>query len=280
MWIAAQQCAGRLNVWVNEGERVHVDSAPIESDADFQTALMGLIEAHLQQGTVTPVVSAGVRSGSFVQVPCAVASAQKVAAKDPRIALYAIPPMSQEKPADFLQGEEAQIAGFLSQNKDWDGVLCFPSACSRWVHVSAGEVISFTSFLTGELFHLLTQHSSLRTAIQGQGWGEGAFLTALSDAMARPERVASALFSIQANAVLNQTSAATGKAHLYGTLIGLELAASRAHWLGREVVVIGAQDDAARYASALKAQGVAATEQAGDLLALRGLAQAYMALNL
>ena len=280
MWIAAQQCADRLNVWVNEGERVHVDSTPIEGDADFQTALMGLIEPHLQQGTVTPVVSAGVRSGSFVQVPCAVASAQKVAAKDPRIALYAIPPMSQEKPADFLQGEEAQIAGFLSQNKDWDGVLCLPSACSRWVHVSAGEVISFTSFLTGELLGLLTRHSSLRIAIQGQGWNDGAFLTALSDAMARPERAASALFSIQANAVLNQTSAATGKAHLYGTLIGIELAASRAHWLGREVVVIGAQDDTVRYASALKAQGVAATEQAGDLLALRGLAQAYVALNL
>jgi 2-dehydro-3-deoxygalactonokinase len=209
-----------------------------------------------------------------------VASAQKIATSDPRIVLYAIPSLSQEKPADLMRGEDAQIAGFLFQNKDWDGVLCLASACSRWVHVSAGEVISFTSFLTGELFGLLTRHSSLRSAIQGQGWDEGAFLTALSDAMARPERAASALFFIQANAVLNQTSAATGKAHLYGTLIGIELAASRAHWLGREVVVIGAQDDTARYASALKAQGVAATEQAGDLLALGGLAQAYAALNL
>ncbi len=280
MWIAAQQCADRLNVWVTDGERVHVASTAIEVDTDFQTALIGLIEPHMRQSRVTPVVSAGMRSGSFVQVPCAVAAARKIAATDPRIALYAIPPMSQEKPADFLQGEEAQIAGFLSRNKDWDGVLCLPSACSRWVHVSAGEVISFTSFLTGELFGLLTQHSSLRSATQGQGWDEGVFQTALSDAMARPERVASALSSILANAVLNQASAASGKAHLYGTLIGIELAASRAHWLGREVVVIGAQDDTARYASALKAQGVAVSEQAGDLLALRGLAQAYVALNL
>jgi 2-dehydro-3-deoxygalactonokinase len=280
MWIAAQQCADRLNVWVNEGERVHVTSTPIEVDTDFQTALIELIEPYLRQGAVVPVVSGGVRNGSFAQVPCAVASARQVAIPDPRIALYTIPPMSQEKPADFLQGEEAQIGGFMSQNKDWDGVLCLPSACSRWVHVNAGEVVSFSSFLTGELFGFLTQHSSLRSATQGQGWDEATFQTAVSDAMARPERVASALFSVQANAVLNRTTAAKGQAQVHGTLIGIELAAARAHWLGREVAVIGAKDLTARYASALKAQGVSASEHEGDLIALRGLAQAYAALNL
>jgi len=168
----------------------------------------------------------------------------------------------------------------MSQNKDWDGVLCLPSACSRWVHVNAGEVVSFSSFLTGELFGFLTQHSSLRSATQGQGWDEATFQTAVSDAMARPERVASALFSVQANAVLNRTTAAKGQAQVHGTLIGIELAAARAHWLGREVAVIGAKDLTARYASALKAQGVSASEHEGDLIALRGLAQAYAALNL
>jgi len=88
MWIAAQQCADRLNVWVNEGERVHVTSTPIEVDTDFQTALIELIEPYLRQGAVVPVVSGGVRNGSFAQVPCAVASARQVAIPDPRRALY------------------------------------------------------------------------------------------------------------------------------------------------------------------------------------------------
>ena len=51
-----------------------------------------------------------------------------------------------------MRGEETQIAGFLALNPGWDGVICLPGTHSKWAHVSAGEVVSFQTFLTGESF--------------------------------------------------------------------------------------------------------------------------------
>jgi 2-dehydro-3-deoxygalactonokinase len=50
-------------------------------------------------------------------------------------------------------------------------------------------------------------------------------------------------------------SAAAAKARLSGLLIGLELAGSRACWLGQPIAIIGADRLSALYARALAAQG-------------------------
>jgi 2-dehydro-3-deoxygalactonokinase len=186
--------------------------------------------------------------------------------------------MKQASPPDVMRGEETQIAGFLALNTGWDGVICLPGTHTKWVHVSAGEVVSFQTALTGELFALLARHSTLRHSIAETGWDEDAFAAALDQARSRPERLAAALFALRADDLLNGCPPDTARARLSGLLIGADLAASRAYWLGQQVAVIGASETAAPYVRALQLQGVPATVADGDRMTLAGLTAAHRAL--
>jgi 2-dehydro-3-deoxygalactonokinase len=141
------------------------------------------------------------------------------------------------------------------------------------VHISAGEVVSFRSFMTGEMFDLLATASVLRHTV-GEGWDAEAFSQAVSDALSRPETVAARLFSIRAEALLKGLDAGTARARLSGALIGLELAGARPYWLGQNVALIGAPKLSAIYAAALAAQGVPAEVADGAAMTRAGLAAA------
>lgn len=181
----------------------------------------------------------------------------------------------QDTPADVMRGEETQIAGFLSLNSGWDGVLCLPGTHTKWVEVSAGEIVSFQTFLTGELFALLSTASVLRHSVDGAGWDDDAFGEAVSDAMSKPERLAARLFGLRAADLLHGTDANTTRAQLSGQLIGAELAAAKPYWLGRQIGLLGNGAQADAYAAALAAQGVPVTLADTDRMTLAGLTAAY-----
>src|SRR5699024_7089512 len=128
---------------------------------------------------------------------------------------------------------------------------------SLWAEVSAGEVVSFRGFLTGELERLLATGSSLREALGGDGFDEAAFDAALADALARPEALAARLHGLRAEALLDDQPPAAARARLSGLLTGAELAAARPWWLGREVIVAGDGPRAGLHARALVSLGVA-----------------------
>ncbi|MBS8227355.1 2-dehydro-3-deoxygalactonokinase, partial [Vannielia litorea] len=195
-----------------------------------------------------------------------------------RLTVRILPGLSQSDPADVMRGEETQIAGFLAGSPDFDGILCLPGTHSKWAHVSAGEIVSFRTFMTGELFSLLSSQSVLRHSLHGEGWDEAAFLDAVPEAMSRPERLASALFSLRAAALLSDLPPAVARARLSGLLIGLELAAARPYWLGQRVALIGGPLLTQPYAAALSAQGVTPETRDGENLALAGLTAARIAL--
>lgn len=256
MWIAARLSTDRLDVWLHHTGNVTLRSATLAPDEGFEQALIRMIETDLPRGPVTPVLCAGVNGGSFSQVPCTPFPLHRVPCTDPRLSLYALPCLAQETPADLMQGQEAAIAGFLSAQPEWDGILCLTGHATRWVHISAGEVVSFRSFMTGEILDFLTHHASLRTAFDTEDRDDAVFETALSDAMSRPERFAATLCEIHAEAVLQRAGPAQRKARLLGTVIGIELAASRPYWLGRDVALTGDAPLLDHYAMALRQQGV------------------------
>ena len=68
--------------------------------------------------------------------------------------------------------------------------------------------------------------------------------------------LAVAVFSIRAEGLLNNQLPATAASALSGLLIGAELAAARAYWLGQRIVMIGNETLARAYAQALAGQGV------------------------
>jgi 2-dehydro-3-deoxygalactonokinase len=151
-------------------------------------------------------------------------------------------------------------------------VLCLPGTHTKWAQVRAGEVAGFQTFMTGELFALLSEHSVLRHGMAGDGWDDGAFDTGVSDALSQPERLAARLFSLRAEGLLIGLAPAAARARLSGLLIGAELAAARPWWLGQPVGIVGATGVSAAYARALEAQQVDARMMDATDCTLAGLA--------
>lgn len=199
---------------------------------------------------------------------------------DPRLRVRVVPGLTQATPhPDILQGGETRIAGLLAERPEFDGVVGLTGAHTIWAHVSVGEVVSFRTAMTGELFGLLAR-GTLGAALAGGGWGDAdvsdaAFLDAVSDTMSRPERALSTLFELRAAEMLGTGRPGSAQARLSGLLIGAELAATRAWWLGREVALVGPPGPSEAYRVALAAQGIDANVHDGAAAALRGLVAAH-----
>ena len=256
--------------------------------SDFEPALIRLIEPWLGAG-VTSVLACGMvgsRQGwceaPYRATPCTpmdVGQMVRVPVRDPRITVQIVPGLKQMKPADVMRGEETQIAGALALDPAFDGAMCLPGTHSKWVQISAGEVVSFQTHLTGEMFALLSTQSVLRHGMAGTGWDEAAFDAGVAEGMARPERLAASLFQLRAEGLIADLGADAARARLSGLLIGAELAASRAYWLGVRVVLVGSVALTGLYARALAAQAVTAETLAAKDCTIAGLAHAAGALS-
>jgi len=191
-WIAADWGTSNLRVWAigNDGRPVAQASndqgmGKLKPD-EFEAALLDLI-APWMNGPTTVIACGmvGARQGwqeaRYQVVPCAPMSGQltRVQTSTENLSVHVISGLKQTKPADVMRGEETQIAGFLRLNPKWDGIICLPGTHTKWAHVSAGEVVSFQTFMTGELFGFLCDKSVLSHSVQSDGWDDGAFSEAL-----------------------------------------------------------------------------------------------------
>jgi 2-dehydro-3-deoxygalactonokinase len=253
----------------------------------FEAALLDLIAPWL--GPRTRVLACGMvgaRQGwveaRYRSVPCTPtdpAALTRVKTQDPRLDVRIAPGLSQGKPADVMRGEETQLAGALALYPGFDGVFCLPGTHSKWVHISAGEVVSFQTFMTGEMFSLLSTQSVLRHSLTAEGWDDSAFDAGLSDAISRPDRIAARLFSLRAEGLLHGMTAPQARARLSGLLIGIELAGAKPYWLGQSVKLIGADKLSALYARALALQGLQAECLDATACTLAGLSALHAQLK-
>ena len=255
----------------------------------FEPVLLDLLADYLPENGALPVLCCGMvgarqgwQEAPYTTTPCkAAGAAQPVVAPtvDPRLSVRILPGVSQASPADVMRGEETQIAGFLARFPKFDGVLCLPGTHSKWVRISAEEIVSFQTFMTGELFDLLTQHSVLRHAFTTDAMDLAAFRDAVDSAMSRPQAIASRLFAIRAEGLLNNQEPEVARGQLSGYLLGMELAAARPYWLGMDVAIIGAPALSGLYQEALSAQGCPARLQDAAGLTVAGLKAAYETLG-
>ena len=205
------------------GER-RSDEGLLSVNGEFEAVLERHLSA-LGAAADLPVVvcgMAGSRSGwqeaKYLNAPCALdnvaGSAVRVAglARDVRI----LPGISQATPADVMRGEETQLLGLGR-----DGIVCLPGTHSKWAVIKDGRVERFSTWMTGELFALLSKHSILAATVEGNAAPDDAFRGALNAAFDLPEALTNALFGLRAKALLSQD--AGGASALSGYLIGLEL---------------------------------------------------------
>lgn len=190
---------------------------------------------------------------------------------DPRVQVFIVPGLSQNKPADVMRGEETQIAGFLANMPNFEGVACLPGTHSKWATITNGVVKHFTTFMTGEIFGLLAKQSVLRHSVSGRGWDSAAFISGVKLAMDSPELVTQELFAIRPQSMLHDLPANQARARLSGLLIGAELRATEHLWSSRDVCIIGDPKLVEHYNAALKFYNCQATIADGDMMTLGGL---------
>ena len=291
-WIAVDWGTSNLRAWSmgEEGILAHGESDKGMGKLkpqEFEAALLDLVTPWLWDKTLVLACGmVGARQGwseaQYRAVPCAPtdpAGLTRVATLDPRLDVRIAPGLSQNKPADVMRGEETQLAGALALHPNFDGVFCLPGTHSKWAQVSAGEVVSFQTYMTGELFALLSTQSVLRHSLTAEGWDDTAFDEGLSDAISRPDRIAARLFSLRAEGLLHGMTAPQARSRLSGLLIGIELAGARPYWLGQEVKLIGAENLAASYARSLGHQGLKTDRLDATACTLAGLSALHAKLK-
>ena len=250
----------------------------------YESALLDLIGPWLAPRRTTPVIACGMvgaREGwveaGYASAPCPPfgdAPLKRAPARDRRIEVHVIPGVKQEQPRDVMRGEETLVTGVLSGQPDFDGVLCLPGTHTKWVRVSAGIVLHFATFMTGELFGLLAERSVLRHTVGAHGSDRAAFLQAVDIGLAGPEEVAGRLFSLRAEALIGVLAPESARARLSGLLVGMELAGTRRYWCENDIAIVGNTSLGAAYAEALCASGRDATTFDAETMALAGLTHA------
>lgn len=291
-WIAADWGTSALRVWAMDADGVPLAQASSNKGMAaltrerYEPALLALISDWLPAGRTTPVIACGMvgaRQGwveaPYTATPCApLAAAHCIPAPtaDPRLDVRIIPGLKQLTPPDVMRGEETQIAGFLATYPGYSGTLCLPGTHSKWVNLRAGQVQSFQTTMTGELFALLAEKSVLHHSI-GTGWNHQAFTEAFDAGITDPERLATRLFSIRAASLLTDQDPDAARATLSGWLIGTEFAAIPRP--DGPVAVIGSDALAGLYRSALAQVGQEVIVVDGAGITLAGLTEAYRTLQ-
>ena len=257
-WILVDGSGRTMRAWAMDGTRaVATLQAPAGTSLADLTKDWGLADD-------MPLIACGMDTAALAPVPAKVLDLlPEQKDQDPVL----LPGLKQPSPPAEMRGGETRIAGFLTLNPGWDGVICLTGARSHWAEVSAGEVVSFQTFLTGEKQDALLASPSFR-ALPEVATDSDAFTDALNESLSRPEQLAAKL------AGLTLLPPEVARARLAGLLIGAELAAARPYWLGRQIAVIGPDGSDRDYARALEAQGVPVTRTDESAMTLAGLIDA------
>ena len=150
---------------------------------------------------------------------------------------------------DVMRGEETQILGALEASGSDEGVFVLPGTHSKWAKVERGRIAGFATYMTGETFAVMKDHSVLGRMMAPAEPGEGfaAGVDAAAD-LQRPGDLLHALFMARTFGLFDRLPPHQLPEYLSGLLIGAEIVAGAAG--AREATAIGAPALVARYRAA------------------------------
>lgn len=200
-------------------------------------------------------------------------------ARDIRI----LPGIAQRDAAapDVMRGEETQLLGALGLDAAGEALVCMPGTHSKWVRVRGGIVERFSTFMTGELFSVVSRETILSLAVAGADEAEdvASFNAAVKAAYAAPAFAANLLFTVRSRQLLFGGTPAAARETLSGTLIGAELAAGLSGAVPHAGVVLIASGRLAKlYRQAFDALSVTVQPVDADKAVRRGLSMAAAAI--
>ncbi len=156
---------------------------------------------------------------------------------------------------DVMRGEETQILGALAAGGG-DGLYVLPGTHSKWARVEGGRIAGFETFMTGEVFAVLKDHSVLgrmmAPPIAGEGFARG---VAAARKLQNPGDLLHAIFAARTFGLFETLPADQLGEYLSGLLIAAEILAGARG--ATRAIAIGAAALTARYVDAGAQLGVA-----------------------
>ncbi|MGY3791209.1 2-dehydro-3-deoxygalactonokinase [Aquimarina sp. 433] len=127
--------------------------------------------------------------------------------------------------SDVMRGEEAQAIGIIDYISDAsEGVIILPGTHSKHIRFSGDDIIDFSTFMSGELFEILSTTGLLSLSVKNTEWDpkfSGIFLEGVQKGI--NDEFMKALFSIRGSDILKSTSKEMNFYFLSGLIIGSEL---------------------------------------------------------
>jgi 2-dehydro-3-deoxygalactonokinase len=175
---------------------------------------------------------------------------------------------------DVMRGEETQVMGASAGGLEY---FITPGTHCKWITVEDGDIKGFATYMTGEVFAILKNHSILGRLMTGDSYFEAAFergvRTGLGDAGGFLHRI----FSTRTLALFNEMPTDQLSSFLSGLVIGTEIAhATAGHAAATPYNILASPALAQHYVSAMKYAGLKTRFSDPDVVVkgLRKIAQA------
>jgi 2-dehydro-3-deoxygalactonokinase len=287
------------------------DQGLLAAQGRFPQSLQALLQAGPPLPEGCPTLMSGMvgAASGWLQAPYMDASLplaqlarhlQPVAAAGPRS--FIVPGVcfsAADGTVDVMRGEETQLLGALALGHG-DGWYVLPGTHSKWVRLLDGRVADLATYMTGELFALLTQHGTLSSVTRQarpdppqnppentpENTPANTPESAKESAQAHPQAFArgaaaaarsglsNALFGCRAQVVAGRMPAIEAREYLSGLLIGAEWhdVVRRAGQAPPNITLIGSAQLARRYTRVAEASGCRITSLDARSVQLAALA--------
>ncbi|NDD24579.1 MAG: 2-dehydro-3-deoxygalactonokinase [Betaproteobacteria bacterium] len=168
---------------------------------------------------------------------------------------------------DVMRGEEIQIFGALTAQNIHHAQFVLPGTHSKWAQVDDRKISAFKTFMTGEFYALLSQHSILaKTCLPDAPLKKEVFL----DGVMQSQQTGGLLhhaFSARSLALFEKLNPAQSSSYVSGLLIGEEIQAAKADLMaeGTPLLILGNGQLTLRYSMAMAALGLTAQTLAEEV---------------
>ena len=232
---------------------------------DIAVLMSGMIGA--QQGWV---------EAPYLEAPCDLEALIAAMITVPGDGTVRIMPGVRARTADgapeIMRGEETQIGGVITANGVTESLFCIPGTHSKWVRVRDGRIDDFATFMTGEVFAVLKDHSILGRLMEPEDtFDADTFIQGLERAR-EAGGLLHRLFSARTLGISNEMSKPGLASFLSGQLIGAEIMGARALYGGADTIQVlttGAISEP--YALAFNWANISTVTRDAEAAALAGL---------
>ena len=138
------------------------------------------------------------------------------------------------KSNDVMRGEEIQALGFMELafiKNSAQTLLILPGTHAKHIWLENQTIADFKTYMTGELFELVSEHSILKYDLNTEKSAENQLSPTFDKGVLdiQVAQLTHLMFGIRAQCLQNQWDALQGRDYLSGLLIGLELKALPMH---------------------------------------------------